>query len=484
MMSACHQRAADALVAGAIRNGGLYVKLGQGLCSFSHLLPPEYIRTLRVLEDRALTRGFQEVSPALGLGAGQSAAAAAPPTPLPLPGGRAVPRGLPGPAPQALPGVRLPAHRRREPGPGAPSHTARRHGGGREGTRGPALCCRGVWGGAGGPRSPRSLANAGAVHRPAGPVRGRRAHAGAAASARRAHASQLRLQLGPPGTPCPEPGRSTGAGGQSPSRTLSCPCGPQDLKGTLAQELDFENEGRNAERCARELRHFRYVVVPRVHWDACSKVGWAPPGWERAARPSSAACSLPARADGRVLGRLQGQRRGGHPVHGAGSRGCECGGGGGGGEVAGGGAKYRVAAAVPTSPRSQRSSSRLSRSRSSTPASSTRTPTRATVSKGPGLGVGVGVGAHRLTGCAPSSGAERPRREGAAGAAGPRALPVSGREVSPARSRGRGCRVGRRPGLTAGFPQGPGGPVPAVAGRHSPGRRGHEGTRGGPRGAR
>lgn len=62
MMSACHQRAADALVAGAIRNGGLYVKLGQGLCSFNHLLPPEYIQTLRVLEDKALTRGFREVS--------------------------------------------------------------------------------------------------------------------------------------------------------------------------------------------------------------------------------------------------------------------------------------------------------------------------------------------------------------------------------------------------------------------------------------
>lgn len=66
VMSACHQRAADALVAGAIRNGGLYVKLGQGLCSFNHLLPPEYIQTLRVLEDKALTRGFKEVSPADG----------------------------------------------------------------------------------------------------------------------------------------------------------------------------------------------------------------------------------------------------------------------------------------------------------------------------------------------------------------------------------------------------------------------------------
>lgn len=66
IMSACHQRAADALVAGAISNGGLYVKLGQGLCSFNHLLPTEYIQTLRVLEDKALTRGFREVSPADG----------------------------------------------------------------------------------------------------------------------------------------------------------------------------------------------------------------------------------------------------------------------------------------------------------------------------------------------------------------------------------------------------------------------------------
>uniref|UniRef100_A0A8C4TWH7 ABC1 atypical kinase-like domain-containing protein n=1 Tax=Falco tinnunculus TaxID=100819 RepID=A0A8C4TWH7_FALTI len=47
----------------------------------------------------------------------------------------------------------------------------------------------------------------------------------------------------------------------------------QELKGTLARELDFENEGRNAERCARDLRHCTYVVVPRVHWDKCSKVG-------------------------------------------------------------------------------------------------------------------------------------------------------------------------------------------------------------------
>ncbi|XP_026578789.1 uncharacterized aarF domain-containing protein kinase 5 [Pseudonaja textilis] len=45
----------------------------------------------------------------------------------------------------------------------------------------------------------------------------------------------------------------------------------QDLKGTLAQELDFEIEGHNGERCAQELKHFRFVVVPRVHWDKSSK---------------------------------------------------------------------------------------------------------------------------------------------------------------------------------------------------------------------
>lgn len=60
-MSACHQRAAECMVAGAVRNGGIYIKLGQGLCSFNHLLPPEYIETLQVLEDKALNRRYREV---------------------------------------------------------------------------------------------------------------------------------------------------------------------------------------------------------------------------------------------------------------------------------------------------------------------------------------------------------------------------------------------------------------------------------------
>ncbi|XP_018123870.1 uncharacterized aarF domain-containing protein kinase 5 isoform X4 [Xenopus laevis] len=45
----------------------------------------------------------------------------------------------------------------------------------------------------------------------------------------------------------------------------------KDLKGTLSQELDFENEGRNSERCARDLQSLPYVTIPRVHWDRTSK---------------------------------------------------------------------------------------------------------------------------------------------------------------------------------------------------------------------
>ncbi|XP_066482014.1 uncharacterized aarF domain-containing protein kinase 5 isoform X2 [Tiliqua scincoides] len=60
-MSECHQRAANVILYGAIQNGGLYIKLGQGLCSFNYLLPREYITTLRVLEDRALRSSYEEV---------------------------------------------------------------------------------------------------------------------------------------------------------------------------------------------------------------------------------------------------------------------------------------------------------------------------------------------------------------------------------------------------------------------------------------
>ncbi|XP_015763234.1 PREDICTED: uncharacterized aarF domain-containing protein kinase 5-like [Acropora digitifera] len=57
----CHQRAAHRLVTGATECGGLYIKLGQGLACFDHILPREYIVTLRILQDKALRRKHGEV---------------------------------------------------------------------------------------------------------------------------------------------------------------------------------------------------------------------------------------------------------------------------------------------------------------------------------------------------------------------------------------------------------------------------------------
>lgn len=45
-----HRRAADRIVQGCLQNGGIYVKLGQGLAAINHILPKEYIESLSILQ--------------------------------------------------------------------------------------------------------------------------------------------------------------------------------------------------------------------------------------------------------------------------------------------------------------------------------------------------------------------------------------------------------------------------------------------------
>lgn len=58
VMEGAHERSAKRLLEGCLGNGGLYIKLGQGLVSLNHILPAQYISTLKVGFALFLVREF------------------------------------------------------------------------------------------------------------------------------------------------------------------------------------------------------------------------------------------------------------------------------------------------------------------------------------------------------------------------------------------------------------------------------------------